>query len=281
MMTRQRPVPHRRAPQRGASLIELMVGMTVGMFVVLAAVGAMLTTRQGSATTADSYRIQQAGATAMRLIGASIRQAGSAELEQLGGANTGVRFRDFWRRAAGPNNNELVGGADGGGANPDTLIVRYQHRVVAGVDAGVTRDCLGNSPGNAAVRIDNTFAVTQVELRCTGSVNPGAPQALVGDNTRPNAEVAVEDFQVWYWVETTNSAPVTHRRLTATAVIALGPIDGWPQVRAVEVCLQLRGTRADYPAGGQFTNCQGAQVNLDGRLHQTFSGTYMIRNATI
>lgn len=277
MTTRQRLATHRRAPQHGASLIELMVGMTVGMFVVLAAVGAMLTTRQGSATTADSYRIQQAGATAMRLIGASIRQAGSAELIQVGGANTGVQFGNLGQRAAGVASDQLVSGADGGGANPDTLIVSYQHRVVAGVDAGVTRDCLGNSPGNAAVRIDNTFAVTQVELRCTGSVNPAAPQALVGDNTRPNADVAVEDFQAWYWVEPV-LVPGSQQRVTAAGVAGLG---GWGQVRAVEVCLQLRGTRADYPVGGQFTNCQGAQVNLDGRLHQTFSGTYMIRNATI
>ena len=277
MTTRQRLATHRRAPQHGASLIELMVGMTVGMFVVLAAMGAMLTTRQGSATTADSYRIQQAGATAMRLIGASIRQAGSAELIQVGGANTGVQFGNLGQRAAGVASDQLVSGTDGGGANPDTLIVSYQHRVVAGVDAGVTRDCLGNSPGNATARIDNTFAVTQVELRCTGSVNPAAPQALVGDNTRPNADVAVEDFQAWYWVEPA-LVPGSQQRVTAAGVAGLG---GWGQVRAVEVCLQLRGTRADYPAGGQFTNCQGVQVNLDGRLHKTFSGTYMIRNANI
>lgn len=276
-MTRPHSPLHRLAPQRGASLIELMVGMTVGMFVVLAAVGAMLTTRQGSASTSDSYRVQQAGLTAMRLIGANIRQAGSAELVQTGGANTGVEFGALGQRAAGAANDQLVSGTEGGGANPDTLTVSYQHRIVGGVDAGVTRDCLGNSPGNAAVRIDNLFAVTQVELRCTGSVNPAAPQALVGDNTRPTGDVAVEDFQVWYWVE-----PVlvlgSQQRVTAGGVAALG---GWGQVRAVEVCLQLQGTRADYPAGGQFTNCQGAQVNLDGRLHQTFSGTYMIRNSTV
>jgi hypothetical protein len=193
------------------------------------------------------------------------------------GAGSGVWFEDSKNlsRSQIENSNQFVSGEDGGGTNPDTLTVSYQHRVFGGVDAGVTRDCLGNSPGANAVRIDNLFAVTQVELRCTGSVNPAAPQALVGDNDRPTAEVAVEDFQVWYWVE-----PVlvlgSQQRVTADSVATLG---GWGQVRAVEVCLQLRGTRADYPVGGQFTNCQGAQVDLDGRLHQTFSGTYMIRNS--
>lgn len=273
-MTCLHPPLRRHALQRGASLIELMVGMTVGMFVVLAAMGAMMTTRQGSVSTADSYRVQQAGLTAMRLIGASIRQAGSIELEQTGGTNTGVAFGDLEQRA---ENGQLVIGTDGGGTDPDTLTVYYQHRVVAGVDAGVTRDCLGNSPGANAVRIRNDFAVTQVELRCTGSVNPAAPQALVGDNDRPTAEVAVEDFQTWYWVEP-GLMPGSQQRVTAGGVAALG---GWSQVRAVEVCLQLRGTRADYPVGGQFTNCQGAQVDLDGRLHQTFSGTYMMRNSAI
>lgn len=275
-MTRQsHPNSPARTPQRGASLIELMVGLTVGMFVVLASVGAMMTTRQGASTTSDSYRVQQAGMTAMRLIGANLRQAGSAELIQVGGANTGVQFGNLDARAAGAASDQLVSGVEGGGTNTDSLTVSYQHRIVGGVDAGVTRDCLGNSPGNVAVRIDNAFAVTQVELRCTGSVNPAAPQALVGDNTRATADVAVEDFQVWYWVEPALIAG-SQQRVTAAGVAALG---GWGQVRAVELCLQLRGTRADYPVAGQYTNCQNALVNHDGRLHQTFSGTYMIRNA--
>lgn len=254
--------------QTGVSLLELMVGVIIGLMVVLAAMGTLITSRQSSTTVAESYRVSTAGNLALRLIGASVRQAGAAELDQPSGQNTPVMFADFTQRADAADAAQIVSGTEGGTSTPDTLVVTYQHR-----GANVTRDCLGAAPTSNLVRIQNTFSVSTVELRCTGSVNTSAPQALVGDNSQQTTEVAVEDFQVWYWV--TNAAGTQQRRFTATDVPANG---GWGFVVAVEVCLQLRGIRTDFPTSGTFANCQGTTTTADGRLHQLFRNTFVLRN---
>lgn len=94
---------------------------------------------------------------------------------------------------------------------------------------------------------------------------------MVGDNANQNTQIAVEDFQVWYWVI---NAAGQQRRVTATNVPGNG---GWPAVDAVEVCLQLRGTATNYPTAN-FTNCAGTSVANGGRLHQVFRGVYKLRN---
>lgn len=261
--------PTHQKGQRGLSLIETMVGITVGLLTVLAAVGTLMVTRQGSTTVTESYRLASAGNTTMRLIATTIRQAGATELVQPATGDY-VTFGDLENRGIG--GNQLVSGTEGASGAPDTLVVRYQHR-----NNAVTRDCLGNSPSSLPERIDNTFSVDTVELRCVGRAGSsgatigGGAQALVGDNANPNTQIAVEDFQVWYWVI---NAAGEQRRVTATDV----PTNGdWPAVDAVEVCLQLRGTSASYPAAN-FTNCAGNSVANGGRLHQVFTGVYKLRN---
>jgi type IV pilus assembly protein PilW len=257
--------------QKGASLIELMVGLTIGLMVVLAATGSLLVTRQGSTTVSDSYRLATAGSNTMRLIASSIRQAGAAELMQNNPGDP-VSFAPMTQRGATPTGDQLVFGTEGG-AGTDTLIVSYEHR-----NANVTRDCLGNDPGVVPERIDNNFRVVTVELQCRGQrglagTNIADFQALVGDNDNPNTEIAVEDFQVWYWV--LNPAdPTQTQRVTAAAIAA----NAWGTVQTVEVCLQLRGIMTNYPTVGTYRNCRDADVANDGRMHQVFRGMYKLRN---
>lgn len=272
------------ASQRGASLIELMVGITIGMLVVLAATSTVMVTRQGSSSVSDRYRLTMAGNNAMRLLSSTIRQAGSTEFEQPGGVNNPVKLFDSQYRGASADGTAIVSGTEGG-AGTDTLTVSYQQRVSANATgtyvSEVTSDCLGNGAGlptggNPPERIDNIFQVTTVELRCQGrrgvaNTDIAAAQALVGDNSRPTEEVAVVDFQVRYLAQ---DATGSTRLVTATDVAGLG---GWGVISAVEVCLHLRGVRADYPTSN-FTNCAGTSVSNGGRLHQIFRNTYRLRS---
>lgn len=266
-----RKVCDQKGLQRGASLIELMVGLTIGLMVVLAATGSLLVTREGSTTVSDSYRLATAGNNAMRLIASSIRQAGAAELVQTNQGDP-VSFAPMTQRGATATGDQLVFGTEGG-AGTDTLIVSYEHR-----NANVTRDCLGNDPGAVPERIDNNFRVNNVELQCRGQRgiagnNIADFQALVGDNDNPNTDISVEDFQVWYWVQNPADATQT-QRVTAAAIAA----NAWGTVQTVEVCLQLRGIGANYPAVGTYRNCRDANVANDGRMHQVFRGMYKLRN---
>ena len=63
--------------QRGVTLIELMVGITIGLLTVAVAMGALMVSRGISGTVSDASTIQQQAAYAMRVIGLQLRQAGS------------------------------------------------------------------------------------------------------------------------------------------------------------------------------------------------------------
>ena len=281
-------LPKTQQTQRGLSLVEMMVGLTIGLLVVMAAMGTFVINLQASSTVSDSYTLANAGNSAMRLIASNIKQAGAMEMDQNNVTGNGVLFRLGVPRGRGALGDALVSGTEGAAGDPDTLTASYQHRLNGAVDARVTRDCLGASPGNVAELITNTFYLNGVELRCRGSVNPAAPQALVGDIDNPSRDVAVIDFQVWYWVTNeltrVDPLPLVQRRLDATEVTATGGWGaingGWAAVTAVEVCLHLRGAKTGYPSG-TFTNCAGNSTSTGERLHQVFRGTYKVRNAIL
>ncbi len=70
--------------QRGLSLIELLVGVAIGLLVALAATSSLMFTRLSAATAEDTWRMQQESTLAFRVIGAQLRQAGARPLVAAG-----------------------------------------------------------------------------------------------------------------------------------------------------------------------------------------------------
>ena len=66
--------------QRGVTLIELMVGITIGLLTVAVAMGALMIARGIWGTVSDAGTIRQQAAYAMGVIGLQLRQAGSLRL---------------------------------------------------------------------------------------------------------------------------------------------------------------------------------------------------------
>src|SRR5256885_14199587 len=66
--------------QKGFTLLELMVGVAIGLLVVAVATAALMVSRGVSGTVSDASGIQQQAAYAMRVIGLQLRQAGSLYL---------------------------------------------------------------------------------------------------------------------------------------------------------------------------------------------------------
>lgn len=77
MAARRRPPrrPPKRAPQ-GVSLVELLVGMTVGLFLTMGLLVMMAGTSRGFKTQDEFARMQEGGVEALRYIGDSLRLAG-------------------------------------------------------------------------------------------------------------------------------------------------------------------------------------------------------------
>ena len=78
--------------QSGVTLIELMVGLVIGMLVVVTAMGTLMVSRGISSTVSDASGIQQQGAYILRMIGQQLRQVGSLYLnpDPTGGGSTDV-----------------------------------------------------------------------------------------------------------------------------------------------------------------------------------------------
>ena len=63
--------------QKGATLIELMVGITIGLMTIAVATGALMISRSVSGTVTDASQIQQQASYAFRVIGQQLRQTRS------------------------------------------------------------------------------------------------------------------------------------------------------------------------------------------------------------
>jgi type IV pilus assembly protein PilW len=242
--------------QRGVSLIELMVGIVLGLLVVMAAIGTLMVSRAASATVGDITQLQQQGSYALRVMGLQFRQAGSIDIESR--ELTGLYL--FKNDYTGYEGNGLsITGADGAGAAPDTVAVSNQP---ASALPTQRRNCLGDA-ADAAASMDSTFTVSGAELSCkTKSEKTVQNQALIRN---------VADFQARYRVLEGTAT----RSYTATEVSAA---DLWGSVKAVEICLDLQGDSLDDAgASGSYVNCQGISTARAGRLHVVLRNVFDLR----
>lgn len=251
-----------RADTKGFVLIELMVGIALGLIVVATAVAATAFTLAASAAGRDSADLQQRADSVLRQLGDEIRHAGGIELEPLGAS---VRFsgRFLGWQDTGP----FISGVEGGPGQPDILRLSAER-------APDDRDCLGNQPkvlkGQPYIyRIDSEFTIApdpsdnrRNALYCKGPEAGATRQSLVS---------GVDDLQVSYGLE---DASGNVRFVDASA---LSPAS---RVRVVSVCLQMSSqSRHGTPTA---LDCNGrpiAAARLSGRLIRLARGAFMLRNA--
>ena len=278
--------PFKNSPlplQRGVTLIELMVGMALGLLVVATAMGSLMLSRGISGTVSDASNIQQQGAYALRVIGQQMRQAGSMRLNlSPGTATAGDPFiapvaieksapsRDTGANAFDPSTDTIK--EDGG-----KLSIGYRRYAEpsfsnASSEVYAMRNCVG-APTDASKdeRIENIFEfnATTNELRCSG--NSAAAQPLINN---------VAQFQVRYIIQDNSAGP---SKINITNAAGVGR---WGRVQAVEVCMVLYGNETvDMPDGSSYTDCAGNTVNmttLSGararRMHLLFRNVFQLRS---
>ncbi len=244
--------------QRGVSLVELLVGLTIGLLVIAAAIGTLVISRSASSTVSDASQLQQQGAYALRTMGMQMRQAGSIELMKVV-APQGFEFNNEFSGVAGAG--QRVTGLEGAGGAPDTVTISNQPSQLA----SQARDCLGNSAAAGLGHIDSSFFVENGQLYCLGTNAASGKQSVIGN---------VADFQVRYRLVSGAAPNQTTRLLTADEVPAAG---GWASVNAVETCLDLQGNDTGQPASGNYINCQGATTARNGRLHLVLRNVFNLR----
>lgn len=252
--------------QAGLTLIELMIGLAVGLLVVAVATVSLLGSRSVTGAVSDISGIQQQAAYVMRTFGTQLRQAGSLYLDlglDADGEGEITSATAFQLRG---NSEQAITEAEGTGA----ITIQYTgYEEPTFANAGpISRNCLGapgSIPAGTTASIESIFTLNGTDLRC---------------NDQPIAQ-NVAAFQVRYLLQGTDqddpSMLYTNREGVAD----------WNRVQGVEVCLVLFGTeRIDVPAGGvSYTGCDGNAVdittlegNRTNRMHYVFRNVFQLRS---
>lgn len=266
------------------SLVELMVGITIGLLVVAVAMSALIVSRGVSGTVSDASSIQQQAAYAMRVIGLQLRQAGSLYLNpDPTNAAAGYEYMatvafESKAPASGASSNGFDPTTDTLGSANGALTVgyrRYKDPVFTDAAAqSLARNCLGGpANGSNDQRVESIFQLTGSELQCGG--NGAAAQSIVQN---------IANFQVRYLMQDVTTTPGDPQIKSVNAA-AVGA--DWSKVQGVEVCLVLYGIEPiDMPAGSSYTDCDGTtavdMTTLTGarvrRMHMVFRNVYQLRS---
>lgn len=274
----------RAAFQSGVTLVELMVGIAIGLLVVAVALGALMVSRGVSGTVTDASSIQQQASYAMRVIGQQLRQTGSLRLNLNPGTVTAAELylapvafevksgdmdltKPDWK---------IIEGKDSPGSSEYKMSTRFSNYAepvfTSALEQSQARDCLGANPSTTL--IESHFRLESNELRCASFGAGAAAQAIVQN---------VANFQVNYLVQDITTTPGIP---TIKSVNAAGVLN-WNQVQAVEVCLVIYGAEPiDLPAGSNYTDCDGVTAvdmsTLTGtrarRMHMVFRNVFQLRS---
>jgi type IV pilus assembly protein PilW len=276
--------------QRGVTLVELMVSITIGMVIVLFISTLYLNSRTSYRINDDNSRMQEEGRAVMNIIGRNLMQAGFGNLisSDLGTLVSKANLTDF----AG---DALTGCADGfanasdlankncGGTGKLAFQVGYRVDNTADTKIGAGTDCNGQTvkklDGTAFGTNEPAFVVnrfylktkageTMQSLYCLG--NGGFEQPLLSN---------VEDMVVTYGITTKTDVDADGFK-SVEKYVGASDVTDWASVISVNVCLELSSpTNNVTPQKQTYTKCDGTSADAaDNRLHTSINSVFTLRN---
>lgn len=274
--------PRIQRTQRGVTLIELMIGIAIGLLVIAVAMGALMVSRGVSGTVSDASTIQQQAAYAMRVIGLQLRQAGSLRLNLDPGTTVteSLYLVPVAFETSPAASTPVIDIA--GTASPVTFSVGYSRYTepvfTSATEQAFSRNCLGGPADDSTdLRADSVFSLDTVTntLQCNG--NSAGAQPIVRN---------VANFQVRYLLQDNTTTPGVPTIKTVDADGVNADPSNWTRVQGVEVCLVLYGDEAiDLPTGSNYTDCNGTAVDMSTltgararRMHVPFRNVFQLRS---
>ena len=243
----------------GISLIELLVGLAIGLLTITVAMRALHMQHSLNHTVSELAQMHQQAAYAFRLLGQQIRQAGDYALQLSTQALEALTLTDLSGQSA----------VAGTGDTPSTsLTVRvpnpvdslYKTTSSTAVEAkSPSRNCLQESGTSI---LSSRFALQDQQLVCAGTAHP---QAIAAD---------VSDFQVRYLVQQVHAGETQFQYLSASAMTA----QLWPAVIAVEVCLAMTGRATLDTLGSTYVRCDGSVADRGHRQQLVLRSQYTLRS---
>ncbi|MDB5920399.1 MAG: Pilus assembly protein PilW [Massilia sp.] len=309
---------HRINHRRGATIVELMVALTVGMLVLLMAAGMLVSANAAYAAQVEAAALDDAGRFALEIITRAARQGGFVNWErEEAGADpgaapahvTGLDARTLARATEG------IDGPLGDAVNgSDVLALRFAGAGLGANGDGSVVDCAGFGVGRHeegwSIFYVARNATGEAELRCKyrGNSNWSADAIVAG----------IDSFQVLYGLDTDSppdgvaneyvSAGVLDERDAALVLAAFEPAarererlrrTHWKRVTSIRVALVIHGQRRGLSGfdpivfelfGRAYSDAAAGfdpGVRLDeaqmpdevrGRARRMFASTVLLRN---
>lgn len=272
MITRYRTPRRALQREKGHTLLEWLVASALGLVVLAGALTLYRSQRETFLRSADAASMREAGAAALIVIGQQVQMAGYAPVDQpalRARVMPGVFGCQSARPVAGGPHGELrcAPASSAATAISDAIVVRYADDGVATWRNrwGQPTDCLGQGverDDGHGVIVNQFYAALpsgreEPELYCFGNGH-ATPQPIVE---------GVERLALRYWLRGA-SEPVGAGEVERTQ---------WSDVVAVDLCVVVRGKRAD--AAKTFVDCDGRHVaSPDGRRRLSLSRHLVLRN---
>ncbi|MDD5297927.1 MAG: PilW family protein [Rhodocyclaceae bacterium] len=221
--------------QQGVGLVQLMVALTVGLFLLLGIVTIFVSMKQTFLSRQSMSAVQTSQRMAMIFLGANIRNAGFYSNPAVNSAAT--QFPAGGSFIAGQS---IVG--TGGGSGSDTLSTRF-----TADGANANQGCSAQLAANNVYT--DVISVSGGYLTCTETNNTAgsAPVSF-------NMVSGLAGMNVQYGIDTTGGGSETEY-LTAAQV---GAQNYWPRVKTVTVTLLFNNPLSGQP--GQPTTVSLTQT---------------------
>lgn len=280
----------RPSAQAGLTLIELLVAMTLGLLVVLAASGALLVSRQGFFAVDAASQLRDNARYAQDIVQRVGVQAGFKNVFLMGAASPALNpephvfgINNAKRSDSQGWDESSAWGTNDAGKNSDILVLRAQTSTASALSTASDNtiiDCLGVA--STAIPTDTNDRVISI-LHVQAS-SDGEPSLMCTRDTGGSGFEAqplvqgVESFQVLYGVDnvvpataptgTTDSVPDRYLRANQLTVAGnpTATYANWRRVRSLRIGMVLRsqpGSAVDtasqtfYPLGTSKSSAGG------------------------
>lgn len=262
-----------QSKEGGATLIELLVGLTIGLLTITVGLGAIMVSRGVTTTVNDTTTLQQQASYAFRVIGQQLRQAGGRPLNAAADPRDAATF--VQPTAVSLSSLPPIAGLDTPTASQFAISLRYINASESiyppppsstPITGYLTSDCQGSNQGIASAPIIlNEIRKNGTDLECSNSI--GMVQPIISN---------MVDLQIRYLQQKLNIADSQPQFRYASAA-NLSSTD-WPEVYGIEVCIELEGEQVIDTVGASYTKCDGTTAARGNKLRMVFKNIFHIRN---
>ena len=295
--------------QRGRTLLELVISISIGLVVIGAVFVVYLGTTASSRQSSANNRISEDAAIAMAILGNNLRMAGYSPPRALfspGSAlvdgvkavvpdrhyvGPAIRGCDFGFSSAANVAFDLITCNPSSSPGPAAFVVRYEGDSFNTIPiSGNPSDCLTNGiTANTVSAYDATnYKLVESRFSVDTSASNGTPELYCAGSggaapfTRQPLMQFVENMAISYGIAEDNLGGNVVRYVSQTQLDAITPgtTDSlWARVVSVKLCLVLRSETRDQNGGGNYIDCAGNSVaSPNGFIRRSFTSVFALRN---